>query len=161
MKSTRIIALLIFLVCIVLLSLPIFFKTIPFDHQVDIQSPVEKAYNSISSSYEDIFMSSEIEMINKWDREIIDTVRNEKLITAASNGELNINTEIQFINRNKITRLEIHEDLSFDSWIDHAFGVILNSSIKQKRINHYTRVKQGIESTPDLDFKPDELKWDN
>jgi len=158
MKSSRIISFLMLLICGIVISLPLIFKTIPFDYEIDIQSPVGKAYSSISSSYEDLFLSSEVEIIRKWDREITNAVENEKLETHVKNGKLNIHSAIDFIDRTKITRLRIHEDISFDSWFNHAFGVIFSSSIIKKRENHYIRVKQGIESTPDATIKPEEIK---
>lgn len=158
MKSVKLIAFLTVILLVVVLSLPIFVKSIPVQYEIDIYSPLSKTYEAIADSYSDIFMASEIEMISEWDREIIDSTYNNLLSTRIDNGELEIYTTIEFIDRNKMTRLKINEKVSFHSWINHSFGVIFSSSIQSKREKFYVRVKQGIESTPDPTITPEELK---
>lgn len=158
MKSIRIIALLVSILVGLIFSLPLFFKTISVQEKIDIYAPVPKAYEAISSSYADIFMDSEIEMISKWKRDIIDSTQNKFLSTLSDNGKIKIKSKLDFENRYNVTRLKFSEEISFHSWFDQAYGILFSKSIQRKRENFYVRVKQAIESTPDASIKPEELK---
>lgn len=158
MKSSRIIALLVLFFSTVILSLPLFVKFISFEHKIEPYAPISKAYSDLVSNYEDLYLIQNTKENKDSHREIVMKKKNEFLETIIHHNGMEIRSSFEFVDRTKKTRLLIKEEIVFDSWLEHAFGVLFSSSVYEQRERHYLNLKQSIESSPDSSIIPSELK---
>ncbi len=158
MKSSRIIALLILIISAVILSIPIFVKHIDFEYQIEPYAPIEKAYGNMVINYKDLYVVKNAKNPEFKERSITDSRKNEWLETTFSDEKMQINSRLDFVDRTRKTRIKIKEEIKFDSWIEHAFGVLFSSSVYEQRERFYINLEQSIESTPDGSLIPGELK---
>jgi hypothetical protein len=158
MKSSRIIAILVLLVGVIILSIPAFVKYITFEHKIEPYAPVSKAYSNIVSNYEEFYLFMKTKNIESSDRKIIEKKENQLLVTEIHHNGMKIESRIEFVDRTKKTRMLITEKIKFDSWMAHAFGVLFSSSVFEQRERYYQELEQSIESTPDSSIIPSELK---
>lgn len=158
MKSSRIIALIILFIGAVIISIPLFVKHIQFEYKIEPYAPISKAYSDLVFNYEDLYLSQNAKNKEESQRAIVTKKENEFLETMVHHNGMKIHTNFEFVDRTKKTRLLIKEEITFDSWLEHAFGVLFSSSVYEQRERHYINLKQSIESSPDSSIIPSELK---
>lgn len=176
-------ALSLFLIILLLafFGLGLFVKQISYEFKIDIQAPIEKAYNALASHE---FKSIQYPNINAETAKVEDfaegnttyleydnrskpkyikekVIEIESLKKAVLQTETNISfneTELTFTDKKLITRLHIHETISGKSTLQRAMMFFFQNAIKKNKEKLYSSLKTQIESTPDYNFRPEEQK---
>ena len=180
-KPFRFIAVFLILVLLGLFGIGILFPTLQFKYSIDIYAPLYKAYGDIAShelktklysginpteSHFDTFEAGHISTIcfdqNKKQKciqeEVIELDSLKLLKAKYINPKTNIISTIQFVDKDKVTGLQVHEIIQGSNYLENAMMQIFQVAIRKNRENWYEKIKISVESTPDYKLMPEEIK---
>ncbi len=181
MKRISLYAALVFVILLLgIFALGYMLESTKFEHKITIQAPIEKAFKNIASHelkpllYRDITADGTIiedyeegntskvcygdEDLKCFTEEIlkIDSLHELSLKTVAS--RFTTTTNIYFTPSYLRTKLHIKEDIRGNSAFDRAMLYFIKNPVLKHRKNYYKLIKSAVESTPDYDINPEELK---
>jgi hypothetical protein len=181
MKRISLYAALVFVILLLgVFALGYMLESTTFDHTLTIQAPIEKAFKNIASHelkpqiYRDI--TADGTTIEDYKEGNISRVCygsenlkcfTEEILKVDSLNELSIKTvESRFVTTTNIyftpaylrTKLHIIEEIKGITAFDRAMLYFMKNPVLKHRKTYYRLIKSAVESTPDYDINPEELK---
>lgn len=184
MKNIKRLSLYAAIICVLLLLLVFLvgflFDSAKFEHKLTIQAPLEKAFDNIASHelkpkmYRNIsaeeteilpFIEGNTSKLCYMTDELI--CFTEKIILLDSLKELHLQTtsnrftttsKIYFSSKFRTTGLHVKEEIHGRTAFDRAMLFLFKKPYLQQRRKFYAVMKSAVESTPDYNLLPEDIK---
>jgi len=177
----RIFSALLVIVLIAFFTIGLFVKSVDVAYTIDIQAPIEKAWNALASHelkriiYPKInpktadvqefkignytYLEYNERGRDKYIREHILNIDSLQLVVLEIDSQ-NSKTfvEQQFNDLDRITRLQIKESIQGKTIVERVVLFVFQGAITENKLKKYQALKTKIESTPDFNFRVSEQK---
>lgn len=179
-KFTALAAIICVLLLVGIYTLGALLGSIEFDHTLTVQAPITKAFQNLASHelkpkiYRDIsaknseilpYMAGNTSRVCYGDskqlcftEEIIEIDSPSQLKIRTTTSRFVTTTSIHFTPSYLRTQLHIKEEIQGMTALDRSLLLLFRRPYIKQRIKFYDVIKSAIESTPDYDIKPEELK---
>ena len=181
MKILKVFSILLVMILVAFYSIGIFKKQISIEYTIDIQAPINKAWNALAShefktiiypninantaKVEDFkqgnttYLEYQERGTSKYISEFVKQKDSLELVVLELDSKNSLSVvEQHFINRNLVTRVHIKESIQGKTIVERAMLFLFQKAMKKNKIQLFTNLKTKIESTPDFNFRVSEQK---